>query len=76
LVLDNVDGSSSLTASLSMVVELLKGWINAVATNRVRWGTRSALIATLSHFPELKSKLEVLGSGRNANLIEDQANAL
>jgi hypothetical protein len=34
------------------------------------------LVATLSPFLELKSKLELLGSGRNANLIEDQADAL
>jgi hypothetical protein len=25
----------------------------------------------LSHFPELKTELELLGSGRNADLIED-----
>jgi hypothetical protein len=28
MVLDNVDGLSSLAASLSTVVELLEGWIN------------------------------------------------
>jgi hypothetical protein len=31
LVLGDVDGPSSLAASLSMVVELLKGWIDTVA---------------------------------------------
>jgi hypothetical protein len=35
LVLDNVDGSSSLAASMSTVVELLEGWIDATATNGV-----------------------------------------
>jgi hypothetical protein len=30
----------------------------------------------LSHFLELKSELELLGSGRNADLTEDQADAL
>jgi hypothetical protein len=30
----------------------------------------------LLHFLELKSKLELLGSGRNADLIDDQADAL
>jgi hypothetical protein len=39
-------------------------------------GTRSALVATLSHFPQLKSELELLGSGRNATLIDNQADAL
>jgi hypothetical protein len=39
-------------------------------------GTRSALVAALLHFLELKSKLELLGSGRNADLIDDQADAL
>jgi hypothetical protein len=43
------------------VVELLEGGINAVATNRVHCGTRSVLVAALSHFSELKSKLELAG---------------
>jgi hypothetical protein len=34
------------------------------------------LVATVSHFSELKIELEVLGSGCNANLIEDEADAL
>jgi hypothetical protein len=34
------------------------------------------LVAALSHFPELKSEMELLLSGRNADLIEDQADAL
>jgi hypothetical protein len=38
MVLDNVDGLSSLAASLSTVVELLEGWINTAAANGVRWG--------------------------------------
>jgi hypothetical protein len=36
LVLDNIDGSSSLAASLSMVVELLECRIDIAATNEVR----------------------------------------
>jgi membrane protease subunit (stomatin/prohibitin family) len=52
-VLDNADGPSSLIVSLSTVVVLLEGWINTAATNGVRWGTRSALVATVSHFSEL-----------------------
>jgi hypothetical protein len=49
-MLDGADGPSSLVASLSMVVELLEGHIDAAATNGVRWGTQSALVATLLHF--------------------------
>jgi hypothetical protein len=35
LVLDNIDGLSSLAASLSMVVELLEGQIDTTTTNGV-----------------------------------------
>jgi hypothetical protein len=76
MVLDNVDRPSSLAASMSMVVELLEGWIDAEAANGVRWGFSAALVASVSHFLELKSKLELLGSGRNVDLTEDEANAL
>jgi hypothetical protein len=34
------------------------------------------LIATLLHFPELIAELELLGSGHNAALMEDQMDAL
>jgi hypothetical protein len=60
-VLGNVDGPSSLAASLSMVAELLDGRMNTVATNGVRWGTRFALVAVLPHLLELKAELELLG---------------
>jgi hypothetical protein len=59
-----------------MVVELLEGQIDAAAANGVRWGTRYVLVVALSYFPELKSKLELLGFRCNADLTEDQANAL
>jgi hypothetical protein len=39
MVLDNVNGPSSLTASLSMVVELLEDQIDTTTANKVRWGT-------------------------------------
>jgi hypothetical protein len=51
LVLDRADMPSSLVASLSMAVELLEVRVDTVATNGVRWGTRSALVAAQSHFP-------------------------
>jgi hypothetical protein len=76
LELDNVDGSSSLIASLSMVIELLEGQINTAVAHKVCWGTQSVLFATLLHFPKLKYKLEVHGSRCNADPIEYQADAL
>jgi hypothetical protein len=60
----------------SLVVELLEGRIDAAAANGVRWGTRLALAATLSHFLELGTELELLGSGCNAVLTKDQVDAL
>jgi hypothetical protein len=76
LVLDSIDGPSSLAASLSMMAELLKGQIDAAAANGVHWGTQSMLVATLSHFLELKSELELLGSGHNVDRTKDQVDAL
>jgi hypothetical protein len=34
------------------------------------------LVATVSHFSELKTELEVLGSRHSMDLIEDEADAL
>jgi hypothetical protein len=45
---------SSLVASLAMVAEEVENWINTMAANGVRWGTRSALVAILSHFLKLE----------------------
>jgi hypothetical protein len=42
----------------------------------VRWGTRSALGVVLFHFPKLESEQELLGSGHNADLSDDQVDAL
>jgi hypothetical protein len=74
-VLGNADRPSSLTTSLSMAAELLEGRIDTTTANGVRWGTRSVLVAALSHFPERKSELELLWSGQNADLADDQADA-
>jgi hypothetical protein len=60
-------GTSSLVVSLSSATELIEDHIDMAATNGVRWGTKSALVAVISHFLEL----ELLESGRNANLTED-----
>jgi hypothetical protein len=59
-----------------MVAELLRGQVDVVVANRVRWGTQSTLIAALSHFPELEAKLELLGSRSNAVQMEVQVDAL
>jgi hypothetical protein len=71
LVLDRANEPSSLVAYLSMAAELLEGWVNAAAANEVHWGTQLALVATLSHFLELETDLELLGSGRNVDLTDD-----
>jgi hypothetical protein len=75
-VLGSADGPSSLAASMSTVVELLKGRIDAGAANGVCWGSRSALVAAVSHFLELKTELEVLGPGHNVDLTENEADTL
>jgi hypothetical protein len=72
----SADEPSSLAASMSTVTELLEGQIDVVASNGVYWGSHSALVAAVLHFPELKTELEVLGSERSLNLIEDEADAL
>jgi UDP-N-acetylenolpyruvoylglucosamine reductase len=59
-----------------MAAELLEGRVDAEAANSVHLGTRSALVAALLHFSELETELELLGSGRNVALIEDQVDAL
>jgi hypothetical protein len=76
LVLGNADMPSSLAAFLSMVVELLDSRIDTTTTNGVHWGTRSALVAALSHFLELKSELKLIGFGRNGDLTDDEVDAL
>jgi hypothetical protein len=40
------------------------------------WGGCSALVAAISHFPKLDTDLDVLGFGRNARLMEDEADAI
>jgi hypothetical protein len=76
LVLGGVGRPSSLVTSMSVVVDLLEGRIDAVAANWVRWGSYSALVAAMSHFTELDIDLEVLGSGCTAGLTDDEVDAL
>jgi hypothetical protein len=76
MVLDRADGPSSLVTSLSTAAELLNGRVDAAAANGVRWWTWSALFAALLHFPKLETELEMLGSVGNADLMEDQVDAL
>jgi hypothetical protein len=54
-----------------MVAEEAENRINTAAANGVRWGTRSALVAILSHLPELEPELELLGSRWDADLSND-----
>jgi hypothetical protein len=75
MVLDGASGPSSLAASLSSVVELLEGCIDAATTNGVPWGTQSAFVAALWHFQEWGPEQELLGSGCNMELSENQVDA-
>jgi hypothetical protein len=52
-------------------VGLLEGHVDVVTANGIRWGTQSALVAILSHFPELRPELELLGFRSNVVLTED-----
>jgi hypothetical protein len=76
LELKGFDEMSSLAASLSLVEDLIEGRVDAAATNRVRWGSWLALTAALSYFSELEPELDLLGSGRNADLTKDQIEPL
>jgi prophage DNA circulation protein len=76
MVLGGPTGTSSLVASLSSAVELIKGRINIVAANLVRWGTGSVLATTLCHFLQLETELELLGCRHKADLMKDQVDAL
>jgi hypothetical protein len=76
LVLGDVDGSSLLATSMSVVAEQLEGWIDATTANGVCWGSHYALVVTVSHFPELYTDREVLGSGRKARFTKDEVVAL
>jgi hypothetical protein len=65
-----------LVASLSSAAKLIEGHVNAAATNGVRYGARLALTTTLSHFPKLETKLELLESECNADLTKGQLDAI
>jgi hypothetical protein len=71
MVMDNVGEPSSLAASLSTMVELLRDRIDTEVTSGVNCETQSALVAALSHLPELNSELELLVPGRNVDLMDD-----
>jgi hypothetical protein len=70
-VLGDTSESSSLAASLARVVEEDENRINTAVANGVRWGTRFALVAVLSHFPELEPNLELFRSGQDTDLSDD-----
>jgi hypothetical protein len=59
-----------------MVVEETENRINTAAANGVWWGSRPAFVTALSHLTELKSELELLGSGRDADLSDNQVDTL
>jgi hypothetical protein len=61
-----------LVVALSVSIELIEGRVNAVAINGVHWGSRLVLTAVLPHFLELEAELELLGSGYNTDLMNDE----
>jgi hypothetical protein len=73
-VLKGSDKTSSLAVSLSLAVDLIEGHINDVAANKVGGGL--VWIATLSHFPELLTELELLGFRHNVDPTKGQLDAL
>jgi hypothetical protein len=75
-VLGRPDWTSSLVASLSSMVEKIEDSMDTAAANGVCWGTRSMLVATLSHFPELGTEMELLRCRHNVDLMEDLVDAL
>jgi uncharacterized protein with NRDE domain len=76
LILGDASGSSSLAMSLVMAAEEVEKRVNVAATNGVWWGTRSTLVAALSHFPKLEPELELLGSEQDVGLSDGQTDAL
>jgi hypothetical protein len=76
LVLGDVDRSSLLATSMSVVEEGLESQINAVAANGVCWGSCSTLVTFVSQFPKLDTDLEVPESRHSVGLIEDEVDAL
>jgi hypothetical protein len=76
LVLGDINELSSLVESQAEATEEAENWINTATVNGVRWGTQSTLVAVLSHFPKLEPKLELLGSGWDADLTDNWADAL
>jgi hypothetical protein len=74
-VLGRSDEMPSPAVALSPSTELIKGHFNAAAINAVHCGAWLALTAVMSHFDELESKLELLGSWYNADLMKDEMEA-
>jgi hypothetical protein len=75
LVLDGVDGLSSLARSLFMVAELLEVRDDTAVANGVLWGL-ICVGCCLVAFPKAKNRAGAARSERNANLAEDEADAL
>lgn len=68
LVLENADGVSSMPQALAMAAERIEDRIEAAAATGARWGARMALTTAVSHFPEVKPDLPVIGDGFNPQL--------
>jgi hypothetical protein len=75
LVLGSADRPRSLVVAMSMAWSCSKAG-STRGSNEARLGCCLVLVAAVLHFSELKTELEVLGSGCNTDLIEDKVDAL
>jgi hypothetical protein len=57
-------------------MDLILGYVDAMAANGVHWGVWFALITALSQIPELDLELELHEFGRNADLTKGQLDDL
>jgi hypothetical protein len=57
---------------LSSTADLIEGRVGAAAINKVHWGAWQEMTTVLLLFPELELELELLGSGYNADLTNNE----
>jgi hypothetical protein len=75
LVLERFDETPSLAGALSSIVKQIEGRIVAAAANGIHWGV-TGTDRCLVTLPQLDLKLELLGSGYNADPMKDEMEAL
>jgi hypothetical protein len=66
----------SLVASLARVAEEVENWINTTTANGIQCGPDLLRLLPCHIFPKLGPELELLGSQWDADLSDDQVDAL